>query len=70
MIEMNDYVEYTFLLIVIPSYILARLSLHDLNIDRFSIKGILFHLAFFTFYSVIIAVFVYFIRHFHLPILG
>ena len=67
---MNDYVEYTLLLIVIPSHILARLSLYDLNIDRFSIKGILSHFAFFTLYAAIIAAFVFFIRHFRLPILG
>ena len=67
---MIDYVEYTILLIIIPSTILARLSIYDLNIDRFSITGIFSHFAFFTFYSVIIAAFVYFIRHFHLPILG
>jgi len=61
-IAMNDYIEYTIWLIVIPSHILARLSLYDLNINRTSLKGFLLHLAFFALYSAIIAAYVFFIR--------
>ena len=60
---MTAYEEYTLYLIGVSAYILSHLSLYELKIEQSSIKGISLHFVFFTLYTVIVAVFVLFIRY-------
>lgn len=60
---MKVYEEYTLYLVGVPAVIMARLALHELHIERGSIKGAFLYLGLFALFLPIFAAFVFLIRY-------